>query len=173
MAPTTKQPKLTSFSRGFTLVETLLVISLFAILIIIAYQALVTAAQAKVTVRSSVAQQAMIRSTHQVLQQAIGSGARIKGSVDQLEIDLRQADTTWLDGVDFLVLTLTENGELRVQSDHSSQTSILLSDLETARFSYTSKGLKQTMWDSVQQPDLVEFSWSLMGRSEQWWFSKQ
>jgi len=170
----TKKALTVSRESGFTLIETMLVITLFALFVIVAYQAIVAGAQAKATVRAGVTQQAMLRAAHNVLQYAIASGAQVNGSFERMKIDLRHADSTWLDGVDTVVVSISrENGELHVFADDSPEGSLLLDDLEAASFSYVKDGLERASWNGRVGPDSVVFSWVRKGHAERWWFSKQ
>ena len=162
-----------SAQMGFTLIEIMLVITLFSLLMTMAYQSIVAGAQAKSIVQARVSQQSMLRAAHRTLQHALSSGARIRGSSDRVEIDLRYADTDWLDGVDKMQLFANRAGELSAVTDNSSGPTVLLKKLERHGFRYLSGGLEYAVWGQEQRPDAVVFYWASGDRQEQWFFSKQ
>ena len=161
-----------SAQMGFTLIEVMLVLTLFSLLMTMAYQSIVAGAQAKSIVQARVSQQSMLRSVHRTLQHALSSGARIKGASDRVEIDLRYADTDWLDGVDKMQLFANGEGELRAAVDDSPGPTVLLGNFKRHGFRYLSGGLEYPLWNQVQRPDAVVFYWTSGDIQERWLFSK-
>jgi prepilin-type N-terminal cleavage/methylation domain-containing protein len=162
-----------SSESGFTLLEVILAITLFGMLVTIGYRAMVNGTQAKMIVRSQVIEQTMMGTAHRTLQQVFSSASRVKGSSNNLEIDLNYADNNWLDGVQFVRLTYNSNRELVAFTDTSAQGSLLMSNLNEAGFRYVAGGQEQSTWNLSKAPDAIIFFWSHQGYSQRWWFSTQ
>ena len=162
-----------SAQRGFTLIEMMLVITVFSLMLTIAYQSIVASAQANSIVAVRIADQAMLRAAHRTLQQAFASGARINGSVDRMEIDMRYADSHWLDGTEKVLLRIGSGGELHAFADNSRKATVLLNGLEKLRFLYMSEGLEYSAWDQQVRPDSIVLDWQSADTHQQWWFSRQ
>ncbi len=155
---------------GFTLIETVLAMSIFSLILLIAYQTLVTGAQAKQRVSESASLQTQQRSAYRTLANAFDAGARVIGAQHTIEIDLTTGDSIWLEEAKNIEFALTPDGELWAYVDVDQQASLLLSQLDQAKFSYFAAGERHSQWNSKLSPSAVDLSWVEGGELRRWRF---
>ena len=159
-----------STSAGFTLIELVLAMSIFSLILLMAYQALTSSAQAKLRVSQSVEAQSDLRSAYRTLSNAFDSRAQIKGDTHSIELDLTTADSAWLEGAKRIQFVIGDDQALWAYIDRQSQASRLFSGLELAEFRYIDGDLSHRNWRNSQRPDAVELSWSEGGVLRRWRF---
>ena len=154
---------------GFTLVETLLALTIFGFILLVAYQALESSVQAKVRVVSSVEQQNQLRLAHRTLTNVFDSGAELSGDNDSVEIDLSSGDSPWLEGVKRISLVISEDQTLWAGIDGGEVTK-LLEMPGVAEFGYLDGGIRQVIWQGQRRPTGVELRWLEGGELRRWQF---
>jgi len=159
-------------SRGFTLIEVLISISIFSLLILIAYQALSLTAVSKQTIANESTAQSELRSAHRLLSNLMRSGASINGEAQQMVVDLGSASTAWLAGSETLFLGLSEAQDLFAEIDNEAEQSVLLYGLDSFRFRYFDRGEFSDEWRSQQAPSAVILNWERDGEVYEWWFKR-
>ncbi|MFT6406812.1 MAG: prepilin-type N-terminal cleavage/methylation domain-containing protein [Arenicella sp.] len=157
-------------ASGFTLIEMVLALSIFSLILLMAYQAIVSSAEAQQRVSQSVDQQNELRSAYRTLSNAFDSQAQFFGDKHSIEFDLSSADSEWLEGVDWLRLVISNDQRLSAYIDSEAQASRLLSLVDQAEFSYIDGDLKHLRWDKIQRPNAVELSWREQGELHRWRF---
>ena len=161
----------TKQANGFTLIEMVLALSIFSLILLMAYQALVSSSQAKLRVSNAVDQQSERRSAYRTLGNAIDSLATINGDRHFIEFDLSSADSPWLEGADRLRLEIAADHSLWAYIDDQQPGSRLLELGDQAEFSYLDDGLSQMRWSKAIRPNAIELSWSEQGQLQYWRFS--
>ncbi len=156
---------------GFTLIELVMALSIFSLILLIAYQALVQTAQSKLRVSESVNQQNELRSAYRVLGDAFEAGAKLTGHRYRVELDLTMADSRWLAGSKHIVFEIDEDQALWASLDNDQPSSLLLSALDQAEFRYLDGEQIHASWDSAQSPALIELSWFDDGEPQAWRFA--
>ncbi|RBP47142.1 PulJ/GspJ family protein [Arenicella xantha] len=156
---------------GFTLVEFLLVLSLFAMLSLIAYQAIADVVNAKRRIQQEVMQQTERRITHRTLQLAALSGAKIGGNHTALTLNFESRDADWLSGANTVLFRVSNEGMLQVQSDLQDSWSVLMSGLQQAGFRYVMDGVELDAWQGDEPPQQIVFYWRQHGEFERWRFA--
>lgn len=157
--------------NGFTLIEMVLALSIFSLILLIAYQAVVSSSQAKLRVSNAVELQSERRSAYRTLSNAIDSQALINGDRHSIEFDLSSADSPWLEGVDRLRLVIADDQSLWAYIDGQQPGSRLLSWIDQAEFSYFNDDISQPNWNKASRPSAIELSWSERGQLQRWRFS--
>ena len=156
---------------GFTLIEVLVSLSLFSLIIAISYQSIISTATGRSLLLAKVDRQYALRASHLTLKNAFISGSMVRGDRQQIEFDLAAANTSWLLGSRKLVLTISKQGQLLANVDDAKTNSVLMNNLDQAKFSYHSKGVGQTEWPGKTSPDWAELSWVENGEQQEWRFS--
>jgi prepilin-type N-terminal cleavage/methylation domain-containing protein len=157
--------------NGFTLIEMVLALSIFSLILLIAYQAVVSSSQAKLRVSNAVDLQSERRSAYRTLSNAIDSQASISGDRYAIEFDLSSADSPWLEGADRLRLVIADDQSLWAYIDGQQPGSRLLGSIHQAEFSYVNDGISLLNWNKASQPSAIELSWSEQGQLQRWRFS--
>jgi prepilin-type N-terminal cleavage/methylation domain-containing protein len=157
--------------NGFTLIEMVLALSIFSLILLIAYQAMVSSSRAKLRVSNSVDQQSERRSAYRTLSNAIDSQANVNGDRYSIEFDLSSADSPWLEGADRLRLVITDDQSLWAYIDNQQPGSRLLGAMDQAEFSYFDDGVSELSWNKTVRPNAIELSWSEQGQLQRWRFS--
>lgn len=161
---------------GFTLLELLLALTLFAMLSVIGYQAIADVARAKGQIQSQVETQTQRRLAYRALQSAMSSGAEISGTRLDLRLLFSGQESNWPDSVTSAHIVLDSAGQLLSSLGPKGETTILMTGLEGAEFRYIKGGVEHSSLDSAsgQQSDSpvqLIFSWRQAGAVEQWRFS--
>ncbi len=159
-------------SQGFTLIEVLISISIFSLLMLIAYQALSLTAQSKQAITNESSRQAELRTTHRLLSNLLSSGASFSGELQWLEIDLSSANTAWLAGGESLILGVSESQDLLAELDGETEQSVLLSRVDSLSFRYFDRGEFSEQWRSKQVPSALVVNWERNGEVFEWWFKR-
>ena len=155
--------------NGFTLVETLLAVTIFALILLVAYQTLESSVQAKLRVANSVERQNQLRLTHRTLTNVFDSGAELSGDSGAVEIDLSSGDSPWLEGAKRISLVISEDQTLWATID-SDQASKLLELSGVAEFAYLEGEIRHVFWQGQRRPTGVELSWLEGGELRHWLF---
>jgi prepilin-type N-terminal cleavage/methylation domain-containing protein len=156
--------------NGFTLIEMVLSLSIFSLILLIAYQTVVSSSQAKLRVAKSVEQQSELRSAYRTLTNAFDSQASFIGDKHFIEFDLTTAQSPWLEEAESLRLVLTEDQRLLAYVDGRQSPSPLLSFINQAEFSYLDDDLIQLRWNRSQPPKAIQLSWNKQGELQRWRF---
>jgi len=156
--------------NGFTLIELVLAMSIFSLILLMAYQVLASSARAKLSVSDSVGKQAELRSAYRTLSNAFDSGAQIKGDRHNIELDLTTADSPWLEDAKRISFVLSVDHILSAVVDDQDYESILLDALEQAEFRFFDGELRHSNWSSIQRPSAIELSWNHGGELRRWRF---
>jgi len=158
-------------ANGFTLLEMVLALSIFSLILLMAYQAVVSSSQAKLRVSNAVDHQSEQRSAYRTLGNAVGSLADINGDRHFIEFDLSYADSPWLEDVGRLRLVIATDRSLWAYVDDQEPGTRLLGLGEQAEFSYIDDGIRQLSWSKSNRPSAIELSWSEQGQLQRWRFS--
>lgn len=156
--------------RGFTLIEMLLALSVFSLIMLVAYQALGASAKAKLRVSQSIDQQSQLRSAHRTLSNALDSRAAINGGRFRLELDMSVADSPWLAGANSVRFEIDKDGSLTAYIDNN-QASLLIETLDQPQFRYFTNDATRSSWAQSDRPSAVEFSWVEHGEVRRWRFN--
>ena len=159
-------------SRGFTLIEVLISISVFSLLMLIAYQALGLTAQSKQAIAKESSAQSELRTTHRLLSNLMTSGASFSGELQWIEVDLSTATTAWLAGSDNLFLGVSDSQDLLAELDGETEQSVLLSGVDGLSFRYFDGKEFSQQWQSKQAPRALVVDWERNGEVYQWWFKR-
>lgn len=159
-------------SRGFTLIEVLISISVFSLLMLIAYQALNLTAQSKQAITNESSKQAELRTAHRLLSNLMSSGASFKGESQRIEVDLSSARTDLLAGSDTLFFGLSDSRDLLAELDTEAEQSVLLHELDALSFRYFDRGELSDQWRSKQVPSAIVLNWERDGEAYEWWFKR-
>jgi type II secretory pathway component PulJ len=152
----------------------LLALSIFSMIILMAYQVLQTTAQAKLQVSASSDQQGALRAAHRILDHAFDSRAQITGRKDSVELNLSNSDSRWLQGTQRLSFAIVDGHALWAYLDNDeAQATLLLSELDQAEFRYLEESLSYRNWDKKPLPLAVELSWVQGDEVRKWLFSTQ
>ena len=157
-------------TAGFTLIEILLVLSMFCLILAMGYQSVVYTAQARTRVVDQVDQQQSLRGAHRTLNNVFSTNAPMSGTERSLRIELDQSDSRWLAGNSRLTLNLNSQGQLVAEVDNPVHRTILLTGLERASFRYFENNIGHSSWSNSTQPQLVSLQWSDSGRPINWKF---
>jgi prepilin-type N-terminal cleavage/methylation domain-containing protein len=163
----------TNHTNGFTLIEMVLALSIFSLILLIAYQSIVSSSQAKLRVSNAIDQQSERRSAYRTLSNAIDSQASISGDRYAIEFDLSSANSRWLEGADRLRLVIADDQSLWAYVDNQQPGSRLLGSLDQIEFSFVNDGLSQPNWNNASPPSALELSWSEQGQLQRWRFNAQ
>lgn len=160
--------------RGFTLIEMVLALSIFSLIILMSYQVLATTAQAKLRVSQSSDEQTQLRAAYRTLGNAFAARAQLNGDKSKVELNLSRADSTWLDGTQFISFVILDGQALWAYVDNDeAQASLLLSGLEQAEFKYFVGEQSRAAWALKSPPVAVELSWIERGELRKWLFHSQ
>ena len=159
----------TQKQSGFTLVETLLALTIFGFILLVAYQALESSVQAKLRVTSSVERQHQLRLAHRTLTNVFDSGAELSGDNDSVEIDLSSGDSPWLEGAKRISLVISEDQTLWASIDGGDATK-LLEMSGVAEFGYLEGEIRHVVWQGQRRPSGVELRWLEGGELRGWQF---
>ena len=156
---------------GFTLIEVLVSLTLFSLIIAIAYQSIISTATGRSLLVEKVDRQYALRAAHLTLKNAFSSGSLVWGDRQQIEFDLATSDTPWLLGTQKLMLTINKQGQLLAKLDNAADNSVLMNKLDQAAFMYHSNGVDQREWALNTLPDWAELSWTENGEQRRWRFA--
>ncbi|MBL4672966.1 MAG: prepilin-type N-terminal cleavage/methylation domain-containing protein [Arenicella sp.] len=157
--------------NGFTLIEMVLALSIFSLILLIAYQTVVSSSQARLRVSNAIDQQSERRSAYRTLSNAVDSQASVSGDRYSIEFDLSTADSPWLEGADRLRLVIADDHSLWAYVDGQQPGSRLLREIDQAEFSYFNDGISQLNWNKASRPSAIELNWSEQGQLQRWRFS--
>lgn len=163
----------TSKIKGFTLIETVLTLSIFSLILLVAYQAMIISAEGRERVSKLAEQQNQLRTTYRSLSNAFDSQAQLKGSQSQIEFDLSTSDSTWLSGAKQLRFVIHDDVSLRAYLDNQQQYSVLMANLINPEFAYFNGESMQNSWNSLQRPIAIELTWFDGGTLQRWRFGRQ
>lgn len=155
---------------AFTLIELLLALSLFGLILLLAYQTLVSSALVKQRVSESIEQQSKLRAAYRTLTNALSSKGRITGDHQSIKLDLDLSDSSWLEGVSTIDFVIDEGQSLLAYLDAGGQASELAYFSDQAEFSYVRDGIVYRVWKSEQSPDSVVLSWVENSVVHRWQF---
>lgn len=155
---------------GFTLIEMVLSLSVFSLILLIAYQTVVLSSQAKLRVSAAVDQQSDLRSAYRTLSNAFDSQANFIGDRHFIEFDLTTAESNWLEGAERLRLVISDDQRLLAYIDGQQSPSRLLGLIDQAEFGYLDDDLNHKEWNKAQAPNVIELSWRERGELLRWRF---
>ncbi len=152
---------------GFTLLEMLIALTLFALLIGLGYQALLNIALSQKKIAQHTAQQTSHAIAHRTIRQLIRSNAAISGSTQSLTFQFDGHDSPNYVNEKFLTISIHQNKLIRTGSTNA----ILLSGIDSAIFSYQHNGQRLSNWKQEKQPDSIQLSWTENDEDHYWEFS--
>lgn len=153
-----RQTRGTLPSKGFTLVELVVVLALFSMVLLFCYQAFSASVAVQNRVSAAIIAQTQLRTTYGALRSALESGGSITGDARQLTVNLSDASSRWLldQGVKRVRFSLTDSGQLWQQLDGRLPSELLLEQARGVQFSYlTAKGERVSEWQALSNPQAV------------------
>lgn len=155
-------------SKGFTLIEMVLALSLFSLILLMGYQAIASTSQSSKRLSAVTEQQQELRATFRSLDNAFKSMAPLKGDRFNVEFNLSDADSPWLSGSKFIRFNINTEQELWAFLDEDPIGTLLSANMTGAEFTFHSKERVLSAWDSSKQPQAMELSW-LLGEERLTW----
>ena len=164
-----KRPRLQS---GVTLLELTVVMTIFLLILSLAYQGSQQFRSAYRVIEQAAQEQSESLIAHKSLKAALNSRARVTGDSSSIILDLKDADHTYFPDHDFQTFSIVDGNLLFSFGPHTDPT-VLLENLEMAKFVYMTDGFENQSWQSQFAPDLVKLTGSIKGEYFSWSFSSQ
>ncbi|MCH2190817.1 MAG: type II secretion system GspH family protein [Gammaproteobacteria bacterium] len=158
-----------SDQSGVTLLELIVVLSLFSLIATLTFQGLALTISNKVTIKQEVERQSEIAFTHRALSSAVESMAPINGSQIALTFYLHSSDSGYYPQANTQTF-LIQDRSLKVILDSGSDETYLINDLDSAGFYFVSNGRRLYEWSRNENPDMLGFEWARHGKTHNWLF---
>ncbi len=154
---------------GFTLIELMASLAVFALFSAMAYQSLVDVwrSQNALTQRSSNQEKRAL--AYRTLSQLLTSGAKITGTQSKVILDFSGLDTPFSSQTPSTQLLVSRN-VLSVVGPNQVE---LMHQIESPSFSFIDNSERTSAWTENRAPDLIELNWQSNSTAHRWLFRIQ